>query len=128
MTNLVITHKKQLLFAATICLFSILTISSGKIFVNLLDIKGKIDKEKQIWTNISQNIKSELPLPQQNKWLHFAKNNPEIFLQANTSKYLNVNNTQQNPVAENIITNSFTTILANIVVTTRKHIKKAVQY
>jgi hypothetical protein len=124
MTNLVITHKKQLLFAVTICLFAILAINSGKIFVNLLDTKSKIDKEKQIWVKISQNIKSELTLFQQKEWSNFAKNNPEIFLQANTSKYLNANNPQSNPATANIITDPFKNILANIAAITRKQIKE----
>ena len=124
MTNLVITHKKQLLFAATICLFAILAINSGKIFINLLDTKSKIDKEKQIWVNISQNIKSELPLFQQKEWSNFANNNPEIFLQANTSKYLNASNSQSSPATANIITDSFKNILANIAAITRKQIKE----
>ena len=128
MTNLVITHKKQLLFAVTICLFSILAISSGRIFLNLLETKNNLNREKQLWTRISKNIRSDLAQSQQKEWSVFAANNPKIFLQANTIKYIRTNNAQFNPATENIITDSFTTILANIVVSTRKHIKKTVKH
>ena len=128
MTNLVLTHKKQLLFAVTICLFAIFFISTGKIFVNLLDLKNKIDKEKQIWTSISWNIRSDLAKSEQNVWSNFAKNNPEIFLQANTSKYQNVNNSQANSDIENIVADSFKNILANLVVTTKEQIKSTARH
>jgi hypothetical protein len=128
MTNLVITHKKQLLFAVTICLFSILAISSGRIFLNLLETKDSLNREKQLWTKISKNIRSDLAQSQQKEWSVFAANNPKIFLQANTIKYNKTNSAQFNSATENIITDSFTTILANIVVSTRKHIKKTVKY
>ena len=128
MTNLLISHKKQLLLAAVICLFSILTISSGKILSNFLDTKNRINKEKQTWINISQNIKSDLMQPQQKKWADFAKNNPEIFLRANTTNFLKGNDIQPNLDTKSIRTDTSKNLLANIVVTTKAHIKRVVQH
>ena len=122
------THKKQLLFAATVCLFSILTVSTGKIFVNLLDTNAQIYKEKQAWIKISRNITSELTISQQKEWSDFAIENPEIFLRANTSNYYCLDRTPSTTNAENITHNSIRNILANIIITTKEHIKKAAQY
>ena len=124
MINLIITHKKQLLFAVTICLFSILAISSGNIFINLLDAKGNVDRETQLWSRMSESINSELVQSQRKEWSNFAAKNPKLFLQANTVKYLNTNYNHSNSATGNIITDSFTTVLANIIVSTKNHVKK----
>jgi hypothetical protein len=128
MSDLVITHKRQLFFAITICLFVVLTISTGKIFVNLLDHRSKIDLEKQVWTQVSQSISSKYTLAQQKEWSNFTINNPTIFLQANSSKYFSENNTQTNPAIIKVVTNSFKNILANIAVTTRKDTTRVGQH
>ena len=124
MEKLLINHRQQLLFIAVVCLFAVLIISSGRIFVNSLGAKNRANIEQHAWVSIDHNIESELPLIQRKEWQSYARNNPEEFLRANTIQYLNINNIQKNFDPRDIIAGSFKNILANIVITAREHIRK----
>ena len=126
MEKLILIHKRRLLSTAVICLFSVLIFSSGRIFINFLDMKSKDSAEKSTWISISKNIESEFPLDEQREWSDYARTNPELFLKANTTKFLSTGNVQR-IAQKNKAINSFENILANIVITARKHIRRVAQ-
>jgi len=87
MNKLLLTYKKQLLFAVTICLLISLLMTVGKIAISCVDINNKVDDEQFAWFNIIENIKPELPLIQRSKWTNLYQRNPKLFIEANTSLF-----------------------------------------
>ena len=121
---LILNHKKRLLFTTALCLFSVFLFSSGKIFINLLDMKSKASAERNAWASINQNIESEFSQGEQHEWSDYSKTHPELFLKANTTKFLNVSSAQEDTGQNELQAGPFENMLANIVISAREHTPK----
>ena len=118
-------QTKRLMATVIICLFSIISIGTGKIFTNHLNTKNNIVTEQDFIYNINQNIEQELPYSQHNEWLKLSNNHSLAFLKVNSINN-NIKEEKNFPLLQrnNLFTISLSTILANLISSAKAHLKE----
>jgi len=81
-------HRVRFLFCLVLLLVSLLLIGAGRITGGLVQREDCRKVERDVWREMLLGMTGEIPMEHRQQWRTTATDNPQFFIQANTSQFI----------------------------------------